>query len=424
MDDSGQVAEGTAVADAPQRLSDTAPAAAALSSELPHFLKGVRVLLAEGNFEEAEAILKDRILRYPADLETSASFAVAAAGRKNWPEAAARWEATLARFPGIRSFHGVASSALAEAGLGARADTLLDVCLADDPNSVEFQVLYAEAAHKTERWVLAAERWEKLMQIDPGNLVYRQLRGDALWQADLVRGADDAPVAGQARPPAGESKAPLRTQGPADEDEIRSLFESFESLGDNCEFGLLQRRVGVEPATLYRFSAITPERMVTVLDLGLAPLGDPEHTTVEISGEEYLVGDRRGYFSMHTFILVSQSDPAALLKRQQARITILKRKMLFQLARADRIFIIKDTLARISDGTLRRVSASLRRYGPNRLLGMRHADLAHPPGTIERVDDDILVGYVDTMFGCRLERSDYESWVQVLRQANAATSPW
>ena len=86
------------------------------------------------------------------------------------------------------------------------------------------------------------------------------------------------------------------------------------------------------------------------------------------------------------------------------------------------MFVVKDSSARISDGTLRRILASLKRHGPNRLLGVRHGDPGHPPGTTERLDDDALVGYVATMFGGREEVTDYWNWIELLGAAVDATA--
>ncbi len=385
------------------------PSSPAEPSPLPDLLNRVRVLIAGQRFKEAEDILADGVSLYPHDVETSASFAVVAAGQENWAEAAERWRATLLRFPSLRFFHGAAATAYARAGFVAEADALLELCFAEDGGSIELRNQYALIAQQTERWDEAAERWGKLMQLDPQNPIYGQLRADALWQADLARSSSEK------RQPPGALDSTLSG------DEVQTLLTKFESLGDNCEFGLLQRHFGVEPATLYRFSAVTPACMVEVLDLGLAPLGAPEHTIVEISGGEYMVRDSRGYFTMHTFVNVNHADEPTILKRQQARITILRRKMLFQLGSGDRIFIFKESAEQISDDMLRKLSAGLRRYGPNRLLGVRHAEQEHPSGTITRLEPDIWVGYVSTMFGCREEQTDREGWIEILRKVDSAS---
>src|SRR5216683_6255225 len=55
----------------------------------------------------------------------------------------------------------------------------------------------------------------------------------------------------------------------------RELMYRFASLGDNCEFGLVQRRCGAEPLGLFRFATIGPESLVQLLEAGLDDLLDP-----------------------------------------------------------------------------------------------------------------------------------------------------
>jgi len=49
----------------------------------------------------------------------------------------------------------------------------------------------------------------------------------------------------------------------------QELMYRFESLGDNCEFGLVQRRCGAEPLGLFRFASIGTEQVARALEAGL-----------------------------------------------------------------------------------------------------------------------------------------------------------
>jgi hypothetical protein len=61
------------------------------------------------------------------------------------------------------------------------------------------------------------------------------------------------------------------------------MITAFESLGDNCEFGLVQRRMGAEPLGLLRFSYVELPLLVRGLRCGFEGLGDPN--TVEVTAE-------------------------------------------------------------------------------------------------------------------------------------------
>ena len=56
----------------------------------------------------------------------------------------------------------------------------------------------------------------------------------------------------------------------------RNLALQFESLGDNCELGLVQRRAGVEPLGLLRFAGAPLRRLITALDARFEGIDDPE----------------------------------------------------------------------------------------------------------------------------------------------------
>ena len=77
------------------------------------------------------------------------------------------------------------------------------------------------------------------------------------------------------------------------------LTMRFESLGSNCEFGLVQRNFGAEPLSLLRWSNLTPTSLCAMLETRFDDVGNPENSFVQIHGDEYLTGDSR-YFSMHS----------------------------------------------------------------------------------------------------------------------------
>src|SRR5260370_7223758 len=55
----------------------------------------------------------------------------------------------------------------------------------------------------------------------------------------------------------------------------RELMYRFASLGDNCEFGLVQRRCGAEPLGLFRFATIDVKDLARALEARLPAIPDP-----------------------------------------------------------------------------------------------------------------------------------------------------
>jgi hypothetical protein len=187
---------------------------------------------------------------------------------------------------------------------------------------------------------------------------------------------------------------------------LHELMMEFESLGDNCEFGLVQRGAGAEPLGLFRFAGINSpvdvrlERLVAALDGELAGLGSPENVSVELAGaegrREFMVRESAYDLLYHTFLREGEIEPEELHKRESLRLQFLKRKLLQDLKNGEKIWVWKSNL-RITLDRIERLVAALRRRGPNTLLWVVEADHDHPSGSVERGGDGLLRGYVEKL---------------------------
>jgi hypothetical protein len=105
-----------------------------------------------------------------------------------------------------------------------------------------------------------------------------------------------------------ESKRP-RMLYAIDTKPLDELMMEFENLGDNCEFGLVQRNAKSEPLSLLRFASFfVPiecrlENLVSALDRNFEGLGAPE--TINLSAEgpnlEFIVNETAYNLLYHTF---------------------------------------------------------------------------------------------------------------------------
>ena len=57
---------------------------------------------------------------------------------------------------------------------------------------------------------------------------------------------------------------------------LPDLFLQFESMGHNCEFGLVQRHFGAEPLGLLRWNAISVEDVILGIEQQFEGVGNPE----------------------------------------------------------------------------------------------------------------------------------------------------
>jgi hypothetical protein len=72
--------------------------------------------------------------------------------------------------------------------------------------------------------------------------------------------------------------------------DIPRLLQLFEGLGDNCDFGVVQRAVGIEPFGLFRFAVCNATDVAELLRARFHPLGEPEDLWLDE------VGPRREYW--------------------------------------------------------------------------------------------------------------------------------
>ena len=206
------------------------------------------------------------------------------------------------------------------------------------------------------------------------------------------------------------------------DNDLRSLVLGFEALGDDCEFGLFQRRSGAEPIGLFRFATVgSPRNLIDLLDSSFEGLGDAEFTYLDrLECGEYLIKDRRGYYWMHTFTRADTVDAEVFIRQQVRRINYLKQKLIEDLTVAEKIFVYKGTHKRLTDEDLFGLHRAMRRFGTNALLGIRLQDEDHPAGMIEVLADDLMVGYLDRMAHAEAAKGfSPDVWLTLLRQARA-----
>src|ERR1700761_7486556 len=108
---------------------------------------------------------------------------------------------------------------------------------------------------------------------------------------------------------------------PNDPDAVSQLSDhdlavQFESLGDNCELGLVQRRVGAEPLGLLRFSGTPLRSLLRAMAARFAQIGDPAYVRLEPEHGEYMVKLTKYDFTYHADAKVGEVDPDRLLKQQ------------------------------------------------------------------------------------------------------------
>ena len=170
---------------------------------------------------------------------------------------------------------------------------------------------------------------------------------------------------------------------------------NFESLGDNCEFGLVQRRCGAEPLSLLRFSDTQLRILLRGFDAGFQDFGDSANIEFRLGPRaEYRVHERRYGLVFHTFRYKGQVDEEKLISGEPARLAFLARKFVEDLSSGNKIFVCKRNRSLLEDEILP-LYAALNSYGRNVLLWVVPADAGHASGSVEKVMPGLLKGYID-----------------------------
>jgi hypothetical protein len=208
-----------------------------------------------------------------------------------------------------------------------------------------------------------------------------------------------------------------------DQMKLSQLMLQFESLGQNCEFGLVQRRCEAEPLGLLRFASTPLPNLLAALEARFEGMGLPESVQVEMSpnGREFMVRDARYGVTYHAWVNAGEMEAAALHSRELRRVPVLVRKLLEDLELGEKIFLFKG-MGPLPEEVVFPLAVALRRYGPNRLLFVTLAHGPHMAGTVEARPEGYLVGYLDR-FAPGEDAHDFllDQWVAICRAAHRMT---
>ncbi len=197
----------------------------------------------------------------------------------------------------------------------------------------------------------------------------------------------------------------------------RELVLGFESLGDSCELGLVQRMVGVEPLGLFRFAGAPLRHLIRALEARFEGLADPAEVRVQPENGEYMIKLTKYDFIYHAHVKIGDVDPVALHRQQIRTLGFLIDKLTTDLTDAEKIMVFRQN-EELSANDLMDFRSALAAYGQSRLLWIQETRAGHPPGTVVVIDDTLMVGYV-TRLATRANAPDLDlrSWLGMLRQA-------
>lgn len=355
-------------------------------------------------FREAEALIGEGLLVLGPTPLLAVRLAQLADARKDLPAAARRWREVLRRWPDREdAYHGLAR-ALGGLGDHEAQDEVLAEAVRRFPDSLELVMQHAWCAVFRNQADESVRRWQALLVRYPDHPGIRQALADALASAGLssLRQIEISP-------------APASMNG---SDDVAELMLQFESLGVNCEFGLIQRCAGAEPLNLLRFAFITGANLIAALDSDFAGVGDPEHTHVFLRDNvEYMIEDRRYGLGMHSFAGPDSIAIENFTRASYRRLGYLARKMRDDLREAAKIYVRSAGDWPLSADELARLMAALRRHNPmHTLMYVGSSDDPSRFGRAEWAAPGLIYAWVAHD---RIDSLDHVNWRAACRAAHA-----
>ena len=202
--------------------------------------------------------------------------------------------------------------------------------------------------------------------------------------------------------------------------DLQRLALQFESVGENCEFGLVQRACEAEPLGLFRFSSTFLRPLIHGLDNGFEGLGKPENVDPRLEGEaprEFMIHERAYGLVYHSFVYEGDRSADVMREQEAVRLKFLRGKFMEELQRAEKIFVYKRNTP-IPEEEILPLCLAVRRHGDNTLLWVVPAERDRPPGTMEVMMPGLLKGYIDR-FAPEDNAHDFsfDGWMRVCANA-------
>jgi hypothetical protein len=199
-----------------------------------------------------------------------------------------------------------------------------------------------------------------------------------------------------------------------------ALTRGFESLGDNCEFGVIQRKLGLDVVNLFRFGKNNLVDLVRALTDDLRAVADPEAITVELNDAgrpEYVASIPAYNLHWHTSSHEHEAGQPAVWRDHAASLGYLRRKFFEGLRAGRKIYVVKQQPPVPVDHALA-LLLELTRHGRATVLCVEPAPSGRRPGEVEMVLPGLMRGYVERFAPDEdVGSADTTDWLRVIGNA-------
>ncbi len=203
--------------------------------------------------------------------------------------------------------------------------------------------------------------------------------------------------------------------------EDRAMLMDIQSLGANCELGMVQRHFGAEPFGLFRWASTPLPNLVRALEARFEGFGLPENLEVWMDdATEFHVIDKVFGFKNHSFAFQNKGAKREdILRREATRLPFLKRLLIEDLECSSKLFCFHDA-DKSSLDKVKALAGAVNRFNLNFLLWVCSSKDSEKIGTARILAPNIIIGFVD-----RFEKStdvrnpSSDVWLKVIRQAHS-----
>jgi hypothetical protein len=368
--------------------------------------------------EESSSVITEALRRFPRNRAVISEAARVADRRAAFSEAIILWEKLFSSFHAKPEYIQGYAYDLVRLRRLDEADAVLAIGNRRFPLDRGLLATQGALSMAREDWEGAIAIWQNFRSQYPDDQAgWENLGLCFTWKylADLDKDHDAKRVAQPVDVPRIEDEA------------TRKMLLCFESVGSDCEFGMVQRRYGAEPLGLLRWNYVSFESLMAGLSARFAGMGDAENTEFWNSNDgEYFIQDKRWGLAMHTFMFSSQVDKDVLFPKLCKRIIYLRDKLITEIKVAEKTIVFKSN--DLSLDQMLSLHKCLRTLGPVRLLCVKVADedpvgspLCGKPGEIFEIQDDLFVGFIGRLGGARgYWDIAFNDWISICRNIDRA----
>ncbi len=385
-------------------------------------LFGIVAAREEEELETALQLGTEAAALFPATPQIRNEYGLIYFVRRDWGQACAHFVEMIRDYPHYLDGYQRASSAYQELGSGLEALAVLKEAANVFPHNAAVLRQAASFAETVHAWDDGAGLWKKLSTFDAS--------ADAIeGQSRCLLHAGRHDEISHVERPAAQSVVPARAQQAVDS--AASVASRFQSLGGGsdrddlwgygCEFGYYQRSLGLEPLHFLRWASVPPLALIHGLRDQFAEISDSSKISF-LENEDPIWNMVHQSYDIridHTGIFKKDHGEVEAKRRIVTHMSYLRDKFLEDLEDGDKAFVYRTFDHTMPNEQLQSMSQAIRAYGRGQILYVRLFDESHQTIEVERVSDNLLIGYID-FFAPQpnnVLRDNLDGWTRICRLA-------